>query len=38
MGNADGKTQILSCSFRGDVTGEDSYIGGIAGSARPVLQ
>lgn len=32
VGNADGKTQILSCSFRGDVTGGDSYIGGIAGS------
>lgn len=31
VGNAYGKTQILSCSFRGDVTGEDFYIGGIAG-------
>ena len=38
MGNADGKTQILSCSFRGDVTGEDSYIGGIAGSARGTIK
>ena len=38
VGNADGKTQILSCSFRGDVTGEDSYIGGIAGSARGTIK
>ena len=38
MGNADGKTQILNCSFRGDVTGEDSYIGGIAGSARGTIK
>lgn len=38
VGNADGKTQILSCSFRGDVTGEDSYIGGIAGSARGTIR
>ena len=33
VGNADGKTQILSCSFRGAVTGEVAYIGGIAGNA-----
>ena len=38
VGNAYGKTQILSCSFRGDVTGEDSYIGGIAGSARGTIK
>lgn len=38
VGNADGKTQILNCSFRGDVTGEDSYIGGIAGSARGTIK
>ena len=38
VGNADGKTQILSCSFRGDVTREDSYIGGIAGSARGTIK
>lgn len=38
VGNAYGKTQILSCSFRGDVTGEDFYIGGIAGSARGTIK
>ena len=38
VGNAVNNTHILNCSFRGDVTGEDSYIGGIAGSARGTIK
>ena len=31
VGNADGKTQILSCSFQGSVMGESDCVGGIVG-------